>query len=336
MPGLPRLSGCRRWLAQSIVSVAVGLFVLPSVVAAQTYPTRPIRLLHGFAAGGAADTLARIVSDALSKSLGQPVLVEAKPGAGGNIAAVTVANSAPDGYTLGLVTGAHAISGALYKTLAYSPTDSFEMVSTLVTYALVIAVRADSPIKTLPDLIAMAKQKPNELSFGSVGFGSTHHLAGELLNTTAGIKMLHVPYRGDAQSVTALLGGEIPVIVGTTVLLSGQIESGAVRGLAVTSPARTALLPNVPSVEEAGLKGYDVRTWAGIVAPKGTPAEIVTRLNAEIAAMLADPAVKKALETATGGEVHGSSPAEMRALVQSEIAKWSVVIDEARIERIDR
>ncbi|WP_249140656.1 tripartite tricarboxylate transporter substrate binding protein [Bradyrhizobium manausense] len=302
---------------------------------AQTYPNRPIRLLHGFAAGGAADTLARIVSEGLSKRLGQPVIVEAKPGAGGNIAAAAVANAAPDGYTLGLVTGAHAISGALYKTLAYHPTDSFEMVSTLVYYALVVAVRADHPAKTLPDLIALAKQKPDEISFGSVGFGSTHHLAGELLNTTAGIKMVHVPYRGDAPSATALLGGEVPVIVGTTVLLAGQIESGAIRGLAVTSPTRTGLLPNVPSVAEAGLEGYDVRTWAGLLAPKGTPADIVTRLNREVASMLGDPAVKKALETATGGEARGSTSEDMRILIRAEIAKWSKVIDEAKIPRID-
>ena len=261
--------------------------------------------------------------------------MEAKPGAGGNIAAASVANAAPDGYTLGLVTGAHAISGTLYKKLAYDPTDSFEMVSTLVYYALVIAVRADSPAKTLPDLIAMAKQKPNELSFGSVGFGSTHHLAGELLTTTAGIRMVHVPYRGDAPSVTSLLGGDVPVIVGTTVLLAGQIESGAIRGLAVTSPTRTPLLPNVPSADEAGLKGYDVRTWAGLLLPKGTPADIVQKLNAETASMLADPAVKKALETATGGDVRGSSPEDMRALIRSEIAKWAKVIDEAKIARIE-
>lgn len=336
MPGTSGLPG-RRWrLARWGALVLTGLLALaPSVTAAQTYPSRPIRVVHGFAAGGAADTLARIVSEDLSKRLGQPVVVEAKPGAGGNIAAAAVANSAPDGYTLGLVTGAHAISGALYKTLAYNPIDSFEMVSTLVYYALVIAVRADYPAKTLPDLIALAKQKPNEVSFGSVGFGSTHHLAGELLNMTAGIKMLHVPYRGDAPSVTALLGGEVPVVVGTTVLLAGQIQSGAIRGLAVTSPTRTSLLPNVPSAEEAGLEGYDVRTWAGLVAPKGTPADIVNKLNAEVASMLADPAVRKALETATGGDVRGSTPEEMRTLIRSEIAKWSKVIDKANIQRID-
>lgn len=336
MPGMTVLSGYRWTLRRWGACMVTALFALaPSITAAQTYPSRPIRLVHGFAAGGAADTLARIVSEGLSKRLGQPVIVEAKPGAGGNIAAAAVANATPDGYTLGLVTGAHAISGALYKTLAYHPTDSFEMVSTLVYYALVIAVRADYPAKTLPDLIALAKQKPNEISFGSVGFGSTHHLAGELLNTTAGIKMVHVPYRGDAPSVTALLGGEVPMVVGTTVLLAGQIESGAVRGLAVTSPTRTALLPNVPSVAEAGLEGYDVRTWAGLLAPKGTPADIVTKLNAEVGSMLGDPAVKKALETATGGEVRGSTPEDMRTLIRSEIAKWSKVIDEAKIPRVD-
>ena len=323
------------WGRSTLFAIATLFALAPSAADAQTYPNRPIRLLHGFSPGGAADALARIVSDGLSKRLGQPVIVEAKPGAGGNIAAAAIANAAPDGYTLGLVTGAHAISGTLYKKLAYDPTNSFEMVSTLVYYALVIAVRADSPAKTLPDLIAMAKQKPNELSFGSVGFGSTHHLAGELLTTTAGIRMVHVPYRGDAPSVTSLLGGDVPVIVGTTVLLAGQIESGAIRALAVTSPTRTPLLPNVPSAEEAGLKGYDVRTWAGLLLPKGTPADIVQKLNAETASMLADPAVKKALETATGGDVRGSSPEEMRALIRSEIAKWAKVIDEAKIARIE-
>ena len=334
MPAIQCLS--RRRLGRSALFAIATLFALaPSLAEAQTYPNRPIRLLHGFSPGGAADALARIVSDGLSKRLGQPVIVEAKPGAGGNIAAATVANATPDGYTLGLVTGAHAISGALYKKLAYDPTDSFEMVSTLVYYALVIAVRADSPANTLPDLIAMAKQKPNELSFGSVGFGSTHHLAGELLTTTAGIKMVHVPYRGDAPSVTSLLGGDVPVIVGTTGLLAGQIESGAIRGLAVTSPTRTPLLPNVPSAEEAGLKGYDVRTWAGLLLPKGTPPDIVQKLNIEVAAMLAEPAVKKALETATGGDVRGSTPEDMRSLIRSEITKWSKVIEEAKIARIE-
>nr|WP_256375259.1 tripartite tricarboxylate transporter substrate-binding protein [Bradyrhizobium sp. Ec3.3] len=186
--------------------------------AAEIYPNRPIRLLHGFAAGGAADALARIVSDALMKRLGQPIVIEAKPGAGGNISAAMVANADPNGYTIGLVTGGHAISGALYKSLAFSPTDSFEMVSTLVYYSFVIAVRSDSPVKTLPELIALAKSKPSEVSFGSTGFGTTQHLAGELLNTSAGTKMLHVPYRGDSAAVTALLGGEVPVIFGTTVL----------------------------------------------------------------------------------------------------------------------
>jgi len=187
------------WCA-SVLALGMMCLLTPArpMSAAESYPNRPIRLLHGFAAGGAADALARIVSDALTKRLGQPFVIEAKPDAGGNIGAAMVANADPNGYTIGLVTGGHAISGALYKSLAFSPTDSFEMVSTLVYYSFVIAVRSDSPVKRLPELIAFAKSKSSEVSFGSAGFGTTQHLAGELLNTTAGIKMLHVPYRGDS------------------------------------------------------------------------------------------------------------------------------------------
>ena len=319
--------------------LAAAIFLLGGCLAttpvpADNYPSRPIRLLHGFAAGGAADTLSRIVADGLSKKLGQPIIVEAKPGAVGNIAADAIAKAAPDGYTLGLVTGAHAISAATYKSLAYQPAESFEMISTVVYYALVIAVRSDHPAKSLGDLIAMAKEKPGALSFGSVGFGSTHHLAGELLNSTAGVEIVHVPYRGDAQSVTALLGGEVPVIVGTPVLLAPQIQSGGIRGLAVTSPARTALLPDVPSVQEAGIKGYDVRTWAGLLAPKGTPPAIMATLNAATLEVLKDPDIRQRLETAVGGEVRGSSPEEMKALIEAEIAKWTAVVERAKIPKI--
>jgi tripartite-type tricarboxylate transporter receptor subunit TctC len=301
---------------------------------ADNYPSHPIRLVHGFAPGGAADTLSRIVAEGLSRNLGQPVVVEAKPGAGGNIAADAVAKAAPDGYTLGLVTGGHAISAALYKSLNYQPLDSFEMISTIVYYALVIVVRSDSPAKSLGDLIAMAKAKPGSLSFGSVGFGSTHHFTGELLNSMAGIDITHVPYRGDSQTIAALLGGEVPMIVGTGVLLAPQIESGAVRGLAVTSAIRMSLLPNVPTVDEAGVKGFDVRTWAGLLAPKGTAPEVVAKVNAALLDGLKDPATRIRLETAVGGEVRGSTPMEMKALVESEIGKWSIVVDKARIPRI--
>jgi tripartite-type tricarboxylate transporter receptor subunit TctC len=326
----------RRMLVRCLLTLAfIGALATPIASArAQDYPNRPIRLFHGFAAGGAADTLSRILANGLSKRLGQPIVIEAKPGAGGNLAATAIAKAEPDGYTIGLVTGAHAISGALYKSLAYDSVDGFEMISTAVYYALVIAVRADFEAKSLKELIALAKSKPGTLSFGSVGFGSTHHLAGELLDTTAGIKMVHVPYRGDSQSITALLGGEVPVIVGTTVLLAPQIESGAVRGLAVTSPARTPLLPNVPSADEAGLKGFDVRTWAGLLAPKGTPPAVIKRLSAAVHETLADLETKSALETATGGEVQASTPAEMRTQIQSQIEKWADVIKTANVPRL--
>ncbi|MBP0109925.1 MULTISPECIES: tripartite tricarboxylate transporter substrate binding protein [Bradyrhizobium] len=319
--------------------LAAAIFLLSgclatTLAAADNYPSRPIRLVHGFAAGGAADALSRIIADGLSKKLGQPIIVEAKPGAGGNIAADAIAKAAPDGYTIGLVTGAHAISAATYKSLAYQPAESFEMISTLVYYALVIAVRNDYPAKSLGDLITIAKEKPGALSFGSVGFGSTHHLAGELLNAAAGVEIVHVPYRGDSQSITALLGGEVPIIVGTPVLLAPQIQSGAIRGLAVTSPTRTALLPDVPTVQEAGIKGYDVRTWAGLLAPKGTPPAIMATLNAATLEVLRDPEIKQRLETAVGGEVRGSSPAEMKALIETEIVKWTGVVERAKLPKI--
>jgi tripartite-type tricarboxylate transporter receptor subunit TctC len=313
---------------------AAALSLLAAPALAETYPSRAIRIIHGFAPGGAADTLSRIVAEGLQKKLGQPVIVDAKPGAGGNIAADAIAKSAPDGYTLGLVTGGHAISAATYKSLGYQPVDSFAMISTVIYYALVIAVRNDHPAKTLGDLIAMAKAKPGSLSFGSVGFGSTHHLAGELLNSSAGIDIQHIPYRGDSQAITALLGGDVPVIVGTSVLLAPQIESGAVRGLAVTSSTRTKLLPGVPSAAEAGLKGFDVRTWAGLLAPKGTPTSIVQMLNAAVSDVLRDTDITSRLETAVGGEVRASSPEEMKTLVETEIVKWTALVDKAKIPRI--
>jgi tripartite-type tricarboxylate transporter receptor subunit TctC len=316
----------------------VSVFIVSSIdvpgASAQAYPNRVIRIVHGFASGGAADTLSRVVADGLAKQLNETVIVEAKPGAGGNLASDAVAKAAPDGYTLGLVTGGHAISAGLYKSLSYQPVDSFEMISTIVYYALVVATRSDYEAKTLGEFIALAKAKPGSLSFGSVGFGSTHHLAGELLKAAAGIDVLHVPYRGDSQAITALLAGDVPLIVGTSVLVAPQIESGAVRGLAVTSSTRSALLPNVPSAGEAGLKGFDVRTWAGLLAPKGTPPGIIAQLNAAVLKSLADPGIRARLEAAIGGEVRGSTPPEMRELVTSEIARWTAVIDAAKIPKL--
>jgi tripartite-type tricarboxylate transporter receptor subunit TctC len=322
-----------RYLVAAVLAASLATGIgLPAH--AQDYPARAIRIVHGFVPGGAADTLSRIVADGLSKRLGQPVIVDAKPGAGGNIASETVAKATPDGYTLGLVTGGHAISAALHKTLPYQPVDSFDMISTIVYYALVIAVRNDYPAQTLGELIAMAKAKPGSLSFGSVGFGSTHHLAGALLNASAGIAMVHVPYRGDAQTITALLSGDVPVIVGTSVLVAPQVASGTVRALAVTSPERTALLPQVPTVSEAGVPGFDVRTWAGLLAPKGTPPAIINALNRTLRAVLDDPDSRGKIETAVAGDVRASTPDEMRQLVASEIVKWTAVVDKANIPRI--
>jgi tripartite-type tricarboxylate transporter receptor subunit TctC len=314
-------------------AIAAALLAVAAPVAADTYPSRPIRILHGFAPGGAADILSRIVAEGLTKKLGQPVVVEAKPGAGGNIAADAIAKAAPDGYTLGLVTGAHAISPAMYKSLTYQPIAGFEMISTIIYYALVIAVRSDHPARTLSDLIAMARAEPGAVSYGTVGVGSTHHLAGEWFDILENIQMVHVPYRGDAQSITALLGGEVPVIIGTSVLLGPQIESGAVRALAVTSPGRIPQMPKVPSAEEAGVKGFDVRTWAGLLAPKRTASPIIHTLNTALRELIQDASLKARLEAAVYGEARGSTPEEMKTMIEAEIAKWTSVVDKAHIPR---
>ncbi|CAH1651580.1 Bug family tripartite tricarboxylate transporter substrate binding protein [Chelatococcus asaccharovorans] len=309
--------------------VAMGLWATGAIAA--EYPTRPITLLHGYAPGGSADTIARLVAKPLSERLGQAVVVDPKPGAGGNLAAAAIARAEPDGYTIGLVTGGHAVAKGLYKSLAFDPVDSFEMVSNIVEYNFVLAVRTDHPAKTLQELLTIAKQAPGSVKYGSAGIGTTHHLTGELLNKVAGVQMAHIPYKGEAAAITSVLNGEIPLIIASPVTIAPQIRAGKLRALAVTSDRRWDGLPDVPTVAEAGLKDFNVSTWAGIVAPKGTPPAIIARLNSEIAKLVADPEVKARIEGAVGGEIHTSTPAEMRARVAAETTRWVGVIKEAGI-----
>ncbi len=283
---------------------------------------------------GGGHALSRRCRRAGGKQLNETVIVEAKPGAGGNLASDAVAKAAPDGYTLGLVTGGHAISAGLYKSLSYQPVDSFEMISTIVYYALVVATRSDYEAKTLGELIALAKAKPGSLSFGSVGFGSTHHLAGELLKAAAGIDVLHVPY-------SRRLSGDYRAARGRCAADRWHQRAccAADREWCGARPRRhiidpSALLPNVPSAGEAGLKGFDVRTWAGLLAPKGTPPGIIAQLNAAVLEVSGRPGIRARLEAAIGGEVRGSTPPEMRELVTSEIARWTAVIDAAKIPKL--
>lgn len=315
--------------------VAAGLTLAcaaPITALAQDFPDKAIKIYQGFAAGGNADTIARVVSAEMAKGLGQPFVVEAQTGAGGTIAATTVARARPDGYTLLLATGGHAVAGALYNKLNYQTVSDFQMISTVTFFPFLLVVRADSPYRSLAELLAAARADPRSVSYGSAGIGSTHHLAGELLVKSAKAELLHVPYRGDAASVTALLGGEIPLIVAPPTAVMPNIKAGKLRALATTGAQRWSAMPEVPTVAEQGVAGYDVSSWAGFMAPAGTPRPVVERLRSETLKALQVAAVRARLEE-MGGEARGSTPEEMTAMVSAELKRWTAVVNDAHIPR---
>lgn len=306
---------------------------LPQTRAAEGWPARPIKVVQGFAAGGNADTIARLVGTEMGKGLGQPLVVDAVAGAGGTLASAAVARAAPDGYTLLLATGGHAVAGALYEKLPYQTVGSFQMVSTITFFPFLIVTTPASKFRDIGDVIAAAKAAPGDLAYATAGIGSTHHLAGELLAKTAGLNLLHVPFRGDAAAITALLGGEIPLAIAPPTAVLGQLKAGKLRALAVTAPKRWQAMPEVPTVAERGVPGYDVRSWAGWMLPAGTPAAVIERLQAETLKVLQVPAVRARLEE-MGGEVRGSTPQEMTSMVSAELQKWTQVVADARIPRL--
>jgi tripartite-type tricarboxylate transporter receptor subunit TctC len=311
-------------------AVAAAALMAGEPIAAQEYPSRPITLLHGFGAGGNADTMARILGEAMSKKLGQPVIVEAKPGASGMLASETMTRAAPDGYTMLMLTAAHATTAGLFKNLKYDPVSDFAMLTTIAFYPYVIAVRKDHPVQNLAGLIEAAKKAPGEITYTSVGVGSVPHLTGELLASQAGVKLTHVPYRGGTAPMTDVLGGRVDVLIDTQTVSMPQITAGMARGLAVTSKGPWAGTPGIPTVAET-LPGFEVETWIGLVTVKNTPDSIQQRLQAAAVEALASPEVIAKLRT-LGGEVRSSTPAMMRALVQTEIERWSKVIKGAGLE----
>jgi len=320
----------RRQLVAACAAAAV--LASPPWAFAQAYPERPIKIYQGFAPGGNADAIARAVGLEMGKTLGQPIVVEAQSGAGGTIAAATVARARPDGYTLLLATGGHAVAGALYNTLPYKSVADFEMISTLTYFPFLIVVNANSKVQGLAEVLGAARAAPGTVAYGTAGVGSTHHLAGELLAKMAGAPMLHVPYRGDAAALTALLGGDIPFIVAPPTAVMSNILAGKLRAIATTGPQRWPGLPNVPTVAEQGVPGYDVRSWAGLMAPAGTPRPIVERLQVETQRALQTAAVRQRLEE-MGGEARGSTPEEMKTMVSREVDKWTQVVADAKIPR---
>ena len=312
-------------------AMIIALAAVLSQAAAQDYPVRPVKLIQGFAAGGNADTVSRILAQEMAKGLGQPVVVEPKPGAGSTIAADAVAKAAPDGYTLLLVTGGHAVAGALYKTLPYDSVESFEMISTVTFFPFLVIVRGDFPAQSIRSLLDMARTKPGSVAFGSAGTGATQHLTGELLGSMAGVKFLHVPYKGDSAAITGLLGGDTQFVIAPATAALGQIRAGRLRAIAATGPLRWQGLPEVPTVAESGIADFDVRSWMGLATSAGTPRAVIDRLNAETQRALRIREVRAKLEE-IGGEVRGSTPGEMRSRVAAELKNWTQVIRQAKIE----
>ena len=295
------------------------------------YPNKPIRIVVPFAAGGPADAIARIAATGLQQSLGQPVIVDNRAGAGGTLGADIVAKAAPDGYTLLLCNVGDTMAMSLYKSLPYDFERDFAPVSLLASSPFLIAVNPSVSAKTLGELVQLARSKPGTVSYGSAGNGVASHLSGEALGLATGAKFLHVPYKGQAPAMSDLLGGQIAFMFANPVTTLPQIKSGKLRALAITGPARLPNAPEIPTASEAGVPGFEAGTWFGIVAPAHTPEAIVNRLSAELARTLKSTEVRANLE-AQGAITIASSPAEFERRIQADIVKWRQVINTAGIK----
>jgi tripartite-type tricarboxylate transporter receptor subunit TctC len=312
--------------AAIVIAACTALVGITVPASAADYPSKPITLIIGFAPGGPSDVMARILTRKMEEILKQPFVIENRAGAGGSIAGASVARATPDGYTVLLATGSLlAINVSLYKNLGYDPEKDFEPISMIGTQTNVLYLHPSVPAKSLGELIAHARANPGKLSFGSGGNGTPAHLAGELLKIEAKIDITHVPFRGTGPALQAVIGGHVPMAFNPPSPLIPHIQSGAIRPVAITTLKRTAVLPEVPTVAESGFPGFEAMTWHALVAPAGTPKEIVAALHAATAATVNDPDVRKAL-TDLGVDVVGGTPDELRAYLKSEIPKWAEVV----------
>jgi tripartite-type tricarboxylate transporter receptor subunit TctC len=323
-----RLNAMRRG---HVVLLLAALLVAPKASMGQTYPNKPVHLIIPFAPGGVADVIARPIADRLSRTLGQPVVVESRAGATGTLGAAYVAQSAPDGYTLLLgTTNEIAMSPTLYQSLPYDPKTSFAPITSVAVFPNVLVVGKDTPFKTLADLIAAAKDKPGTLTFASSGIGSTNHLSAELFMREANVNLLHIPYKGGGPALIDVSGGHVTAMFATLPSAVSLIQSGVVRALAVTGSHRSNILPNVPTVIEAGLPGVVVTTWNGVLAPAGTPPELLERLHKALADAVAEPSLK-AVFAAVGAETELITQQEFAARIRTDFDRWSLVIKQAGI-----
>ena len=308
---------------------AVGL-LLSCAALAQVFPSKPLRIVVPFGAGGVADLTARTVAQKLSESLGQPVVVDNKPGAGGVVAGDAVAKAEPDGTTLLLMSNGTAVSAGLFKSLPFDPVRDFAPISTLATFDIAVITSADSKFRTLTDLLAFAKANPGKLNLGTINIGSTQNLAAELFKTASGTDLQIVPFNGTPALITALRGGQIDAAVEILGPVLGQVTAKSLRVLAVTGDKRSAVLPDVPTAGESGLKGYSVSSWNALAAPAKTPKSVIARLNKDVLAAVNAPDVRKKLHE-LNVEAQGSSPEQASELLASEIKRWSEVIVRAKI-----
>lgn len=299
-------------------------------VAAQAWPSRTVRVIVPFPAGGSADTLARLLGPKLSERLGQPFLVENRPGAGGNVGTELVAKAAPDGYTFLMGVSSIAIAPALYASLPWDPVKSFTPVGLIATTPNILVVNPSVPARNVQELVALAKSKPGELNYASGGNGATNHLAGELFKRMTGTQIVHIPYRGNPLAVIDVLNGQVAMMFDFMITSLPHVREGKLRPLAVTGAKRSPQVPDLPTVAEAGVPGYEASTWFAVMAPAGTADDVVRKLNAELNAALQMPDVRARLAT-LGAEPLGGSPADVATLLRNDLAKWSEVIRAANI-----
>jgi tripartite-type tricarboxylate transporter receptor subunit TctC len=298
-------------------------------VFAQAYPVKPIRFIVPFAPGGSTDIVARVLAQKMSESMGQQVLVDNRPGAGGAIGAEIVAKSPPDGYTMiTAVTGIMAINQFLYRSLPYNPEKDFAPVTQVGSLPLILVVHPSIPAKTVKELIAFAKARPGQLNYGSSGVGSATHMTTELFKTMAGVDIVHIPYKGSGQVMGDIIGGQLALIFDQIVSSLPHVNAGKLRALAITSAKRFPTLPQLPTVAESGVPGYESISWAGVAVPAGTPKEIVARLNSEIVKIVRAPDIRERF-LRDGIEPVGSTPEQFDAHIKSERAKWAKVVKDS-------
>jgi tripartite-type tricarboxylate transporter receptor subunit TctC len=310
----------------------IAVLLVPALAFAQAFPARPIRLIVPFGAGGVADITARIAAPKISQGLGQPVVIENKPSAGGVVAGQEVAHAAPDGYTLLLISNANAVSKALFKSLPYDPDKDFTMISSLGFFPLVILTEPKSPLRSVADILAEAKRNPGRMNIATIGIGSTQNLAAELFKSTSGIDAQIVPYKATGEVVAAAKSGDASLVFEILAPAMSHIRSGNLRAVAVTGARRFPALPDVPTAIEGGLRGYDVASWNGFAAPAKTPRPVIDRLQQEIAKAVAAPDVQKRFAE-LGVEGRSSTPEQLRDFYRAESQRWSRVVEAAKIPK---